>query len=255
MILAMWSGPRNLSTAMMYAFGARGDFAVWDEPFYAPYLRQTGLPHPMRDEILARYPDPPDRIAARITAHPTGLATGPGAPPPHRYLKLITHHMLDGFDLDWMAHATHVFLIRHPARVIASYHAKRRDPDLADLGLERQLHLFERAADLTGTSPPVLDSADILRDPRAALGGLCARLGLDFSPAMLSWPPGGHADDGIWAAHWYGQVHRSTGFGPAEGLLPDLPGPLRALCDTAMPYYEALRAHAPDPATRKERRS
>jgi hypothetical protein len=230
----MWSGPRNLSTAMMYAFGARPDCAVSDEPFYAAYLAATGLDHPMRAEILASQPNDPEEVAR----HLSGPVPGGRA---HWYQKHMTHHMVPGVPRGWMADAVNVFLIRHPARVVASYAKKREAPVLADLGFTQQAELFDHVRAL-GQRPVVIDSADVRADPERALSGLCAAIGLPWDPSMLSWPQGGHADDGAWAPHWYGAVHRSTGFDGPEGDLPRLEGDYARLAEAALPYYERLRA-------------
>lgn len=233
--IAMWSGPRNLSTAMMYSFGARADCAVWDEPYYAAYLADTGLDHPLDDAVLAAWPTDPAAIAA--------LCAGPARSGKQVfYQKHMTHHMLPHFDRGWMAQVHNAFLIRHPARVIASYHAKRERPVLADLGFEQQLELFHQAKALAGHAP-VLDSADIRARPKDMLSKLCDAVGMAFDPAMLSWPAGGHPDDGPWAPHWYGAVWKSTGFAGAEGPLPELPEDLQPLLDAALPFYEELAQH------------
>ena len=242
MNIAMWSGPRNLSTAMMYAFGARPDCAVWDEPFYAPYLAATGKAHPMADEILARHESDPDRVAARCAAPaPDGS--------PHFYQKQMAHHILPGFDLGWMAEVTHVFLIRHPARVIASYAEKREEVTAEDIGAAEQQALYARAEAAMGGPPPVVDSADIREAPEPMLRALCAAIGLPFDRAMLSWPAGGRPEDGVWASHWYGAAHRSTGFAGPEGPLPEVAPEHRTVLDRAMEPYEALRARALAPET------
>lgn len=232
MKIAMWSGPRNLSTAMMYSFGARGDCAVSDEPFYAAYLAQTGLIHPMQDEILASQPTDPVAVQAQITGpNPDGKA--------HWYQKHMAHHMLDGMDLSWMDDVVNVFLLRHPARVIASYAAKRENPTLGDIGFSQQAALFERVRAAGGT-PIVIDSYDIRQDPHAALERLCDQIGLAFDPAMLRWDKGGHPSDGVWAAHWYNAVWASEGFAGAEGHLPDIPDELSPVVRDALPFYEAM---------------
>jgi hypothetical protein len=234
MRIAMWSGPRNLSTAMMYAFAARGDTAVVDEPFYAAYLSQTGLNHPMRDEVIASQPTDPEAVAAQLTG------SIPGAKP-HFYQKHMCQHMLPGVPRGWMADVANVFLIRHPARVIASFGAKYEAMGLADIGFSQQAELFDHVVAL-GQTPVVIDSADIRRDPPAMLRALCDSIGLGWNPAMLSWPAGGHPDDGVWAPVWYGAVHRSTGFAGPEGDLPKLEGDAAALLDEALPHYERLAA-------------
>lgn len=235
--IAMWSGPRNLSTALMYAFAARGDCAVWDEPFYAAYLATTGLDHPMRAEVIAGGEPDPARVAA------TCAGPAPGGQPLF-YQKHMTHHMLPAFPLGFMEACTNVFLIRHPARVIASYLAKREAPVLEDLGFLQQADLFDRVADRTGQAPVVIDSADIRANPRAALERLCTALGIPFTDRMLSWSPGPRPYDGAWAPHWYGAVQRSTGFEAVEGPLPDLPTDAGALAEAALPLYQRLARHA-----------
>ncbi|MCR9124989.1 MAG: HAD family hydrolase [Rhodobacteraceae bacterium] len=236
MRIAMWSGPRNLSTALMYSFGARADCAVVDEPFYASYLADTGLDHPMREAILASQAQDPTMVAHDlVSAIPDGV--------PHLYMKLMTHHMGRVMPRMWMRDVTNVFLIRHPARVIASYAAKREAPTLDDLGFRQQAELFDLAHAL-GQAPVVIDSTDIRADPAAMLRKLCAAIDLDFDPAMLRWPAGGHPADGVWAAHWYGAVHRSTGFAGPEGPLPEVPEASRDLLDRAMPIYDHMRGAA-----------
>ncbi|THD85467.1 HAD family hydrolase [Aliigemmobacter aestuarii] len=233
MRIAMWSGPRNLSTAMMYAFAARGDCAVWDEPFYAAYLAATGIDHPMREAIIAAHEADPVRVAAACAGpNPEGK--------PLFYQKHMTLHMIPGFDRGFMRVCANVFLIRHPARVVASYARKRENPSLPDIGFVQQAELFDEVAGWLGHAPPVIDSADIRDNPHAALSGLCAALGIPFTEAMLRWPEGPKPFDGVWASHWYGAVHRSTGFEDPEGALPDLPDDARRLVDQALPYYERL---------------
>jgi len=222
MRIAMWSGPRNLSTAMMYSFAARGDCAVWDEPFYAAYLNMTGLPHPMADQIIARHDNDPVRVGAACSGPiPEGKL--------HFYMKHMAQHMIDGVPLDWADGCVHVHLIRHPARVIASYAAKREDPTLEDIGFVQQQTLFDQLGGV------VIDSHDIRDNPAAMLQALCGKIGLNWTPKMLHWPAGGHADDGVWAEHWYGAVHKSTGFAGAEGPLPELSARYQELCDAALP--------------------
>jgi hypothetical protein len=152
----------------------------------------------------------------------------------------MPHHMLPGFDLTFMSSCTNVFLIRHPARVIASYARKMESAELADIGFAAQTELFDREANRLGRAPVVIDSFDIRVDPRASLTALCHAIEISFTDKMLAWPAGGHAGDGIWARHWYGAVHRSTGFEAAEGPLPQLDGPYAALAEAAMPFYDSL---------------
>ena len=237
--IAMWSGPRNISTAMMRSFENRPDTGVIDEPFYAAYLAGTGDDHPMRDEVLASQPTDWRAVADGLVGEaPQGRAVF--------YQKHMTHHMLPGFGLDWTSACRNAFLIRDPARVLASYAKKRERPTLGDIGVERQGELFEREADRLGHAPPVIDSADVLVDPRATLGRLCEAVGIPFSDAMLAWPTGKRDSDGVWAPAWYDAVERSTGFEPPPSAAeaPDLDDDLRPIADLARPYYERLSAFA-----------
>lgn len=237
MKIAMWSGPRNLSTAMMYSFAARGDCAVTDEPFYAAYLKVSGVEHPMGAEIIAAGQSDAALVAAEcLGPNPKGQ--------PLWYQKHMTLHMIPGFDRGFLRGLTNVFLIRHPAHVVASYSKKRESPTLADIGFVQQAELFDQVAQMTGSAPPVVDSADIRATPRETLSRLCAVLGIPFTEAMLHWPAGPKPYDGVWAPHWYNAVHASSGFDAPEGPLPDLPPEYQALVEQALPSYERLRALA-----------
>ena len=233
--IAMWSGPRNISTAMMRSFGNRADCAVVDEPFYAAYLAATGLDHPMRDEVLASQAQDWRAVAEGLVAEVSA---------PVFYQKHMTHHMLPDFGLDWMAACRNAFLIRDPAAVLASYVKARAEVTLADIGVVRQHELFDREADRLGRTPPVVEGADVLADPEAALGALCAALDIPLRPEMLSWPAGPRASDGVWAPAWYAAVERSTGFAaPNRAAVTGLTDDLRRIADQARPHYEALAAH------------
>jgi len=212
---------------MMYAFGNRADFAVWDEPFYAPYLKATGADHPMRDEIITAHETDPKRVAQRCI-------DSINAQNPHFYMKHMPHHMIEGFPLDWANDCINIHLIRHPARVITSYGAKRDTMTLDDLGYTQQAALYSKLGGL------VIDSADIRADPEFMLKKLCHAIGLAFDPAMLEWQAGPRADDGIWAKHWYNAVHQSTGFAGAEGELPKIDPAHKDLLEQALPIYEEL---------------
>jgi hypothetical protein len=228
----MWSGPRTVSTALMRSFGSRADTVVVDEPLYAYYLAQTGADHPGRDEVIASMPSDWSTVLTQLSTAPLPEGTAVF------YQKHMTHHLLPEIDRGALAGLTHAYLIRDPVRLLASYARVRSRPVLADLGLEQQLEIFRTFGG------PVIDSADILRAPRAALEALCHALGIGFDPAMLSWPPGPQLTDGVWARYWYDSVWRSTGFGthaevPPVELAPDLV-PLAAQCQ---PFYAELAAH------------
>jgi len=232
----MWSGPRNLSTAMMRAFENRTDCAVSDEPFYAAYLAETGLDHPMRDAVLASQPTDWREVAQQL------VGDAPEARPLW-YQKHMTHHMLPAFGREWIAECRNAFLIRDPVRVLASYVKSRETVTLADIGVVQQSELFDAVADRLGHAPPVIDAADVLADPARTLGALCAALAIDFDPAMLSWPAGKRASDGVWAPAWYAGVEASTGFAaPGGDEAPVLPAHLAGIAAEAEGHYRRLAA-------------
>jgi hypothetical protein len=232
--IAMWSGPRNISTAMMYSFAARLDCEVWDEPFYAFALNARGNDHPLRMEIISRYETRYEKIVDRCLAPPRSGRTV-------FYQKHMTHHMLPGFDRSWILKIANAFLIRDPLRVLSSYARKWEEVSLRDIGILEQWEIFKMVADLQGSPPAVVDAEDVLNDPRSTLRLLCETLNIRFSEAMLSWPPGPKPYDGLWGRHWYNAVHASTGFErPVAGATGPLPTVLQKIADQATPIYERL---------------
>ncbi len=235
--IAMWSGPRNLSTAMMRSFGARADTFVSDEPFYGAYLKATGDRQPMADEVIADMEcDWHAVTAAQNGAAPDGSAIW--------YQKHMPHHMEGPVSILDLPNARHAFLIRDPIRVAASYANKRTEIRAEHLGIARQREYFEMEANRTGKAPPVIDSADILSDPEQMLTKLCAALGIVWDPAMLSWAKGPHREDGIWGTHWYDKVNASTGFGGPPGDMPTLGEEYQKTADACRDDYEFMRKHA-----------
>ena len=233
--LAMWSGPRNISTAMMRSFENRSDTAVIDEPFYAAYLAGTGIQHPLREESLAAQPTDWQEVVNRI------LGPVPDNCPIF-YQKHMTHHMLNEFGLNWTAQCRNAFLIRAPEDVLASYIQKRSDVALEDIGFVRQREIFEREADRLGNAPPVIDGSDVLANPRGLLSALCGALDIPFTEQMLYWPLGSRATDGAWAPAWYDAVERSTGFAAPrpQVVFDDLREDLKPIAAAARPHYERL---------------
>ena len=234
-IIAMWSGPRNISTAMMYAFGNRADCVAWDEPFYAFSLVNHGNDHPMRDEIIAHNECDWDTLVSKCTA--------PVAKPVF-YQKHMTHHMLPGFDRSWVHKLTNAFLIRSPERVLASYTKKWADVSLRDIGFVEQAEIFDAVAQKQGFASPVIDADDVLKNPRGVLTSLCKACGIPFAEAMLKWPNGPKSFDGVWAPHWYNAVWESTGFAPPVEKSAELPSHLAKIADEARSSYLRLKAYS-----------
>jgi hypothetical protein len=235
--LAMWSGPRNVSTALMRSWENRPDTVVVDEPFYAHYLQATGLPHPGRDEIIAAHDPHWRRVVESLTAPlPPGIRI--------HYQKQMSHHLLPHMGRDWLGAMTHAFLIRDPAPMLASLEEKLGQFELEATGLPQQVEIFEFVLRTTGRVPPVVDVADLLAAPEPMLRALCDTLGVPFDAHMLSWPPGPRASDGVWARYWYSRVEQTTGFEPPETAPAPRLGPrLAGLEARCRPLYERLWAH------------
>ncbi|NCF36349.1 MAG: HAD family hydrolase [Gammaproteobacteria bacterium] len=238
--IAMWSGPRNISTALMRAWENRADCVVWDEPLYGYYLDATGIQHPGAAEIIADQGTDAEAIIAACTGEiPGGKAIF--------YQKHMTLHLLPELDRGWLTALVNCFLIREPEAVIESYAAVRSDVTLADIGFVQQAELFEQVRSQTGEIPLVIDSREFLLGPEAMLRAICGRLGIEFSSQMLSWPAGPRDSDGIWAKYWYESVWNSTGFAPYREKPPQLNQRNRAIASDARPYYETLYQHRLQP--------
>ena len=254
----MWSGPRNVSTALMRAWGSRRDTAVTDEPLYAAYLATTGKEHPARDAVLASQPTDWREGAARLTgpappatpeasgAAASGAAAGPA---PIWYQKHMAHHLTPDVGRGWIGAFRHAFLIREPAAMLASLTRVIPDARLEDTGLPQQVELFERTADRLGHAPPVVDGRALRAAPEPHLRALCAALGVGWDPAMLAWAPGPRSTDGVWGPAWYGRLYETTGFEPPEAsgaaAVPASVAPSVApVLEAALPLYGRLAAHA-----------
>jgi hypothetical protein len=231
----MWSGPRTISTALMRAWENRPDTVVIDEPLYGFYLASTGVPHPGRDEIITTmlngWREVLDELT--LTPFPAGKTVF--------YAKHMTHHLLPEVDRGALAGLRHAYLIRDPRQLLASYARVRAQPVLADLGLAQQVEIFRTFGG------PVVDAADILRQPERTLRALCSALEVPFDPAMLRWPAGPRGTDGVWARHWYDGVWRSTGFGPYRESAAELPPELEPLAARCVPFYQEMSAHRIQP--------
>jgi hypothetical protein len=237
--IAMWSGPRNLSTAIMRSFSSRTDAAVLDEAFYAHYLMQTGIAHPGRDDVIGNYETDWKKIVDFVTGPvPAGKSIW--------YQKHMAHHMLPHIDLRQFMEdgaLTHAFLIRNPAEVISSYTKVYNDMTIAETGLPYQVELFLQVRKAAGKIPPVIDAKDVLIDPKRTLSRLCQALDIEFTDRMLSWPAGPHPDDGCWAPVWYAGVYRSTGFEPYIAKSEPVPPQFHGMLAQARELYDQLAVH------------
>jgi hypothetical protein len=234
--IAMWSGPRTLSTALLRSFANRSDTVGVDEPFYAHYLASTGAQHPGRDEVMASQPVEPAAVVAQL------LAPLPAGKSVH-YQKHMAHHLLPSVPRDWLGRVRNAFLLRDPANVITSYTRVVADATPFDLGAPQLVELFEDERARLGAIPPVIDSDDLLRNPRGVLTKLCAHLGIPFSEAQLAWAPGPRRFDGVWARYWYANVERSTGFEEPRERAVDLPARFHRLRDECERHYRHLWQH------------
>jgi len=234
--IAMWSGPRNVSTALMRAWETRADTVVVDEPLYAHYLQETGREHPGREEIIDAYDADWRRVAKRLTGPVPGNAS-------IFYQKHMAHHLLPRMETDWVRDLRNAFLLREPSAMLTSLMEVLPNPTLADTGLKQQWRLFEKLHAATGTLPPVLTARDVLTDPDATLRALCEALGVPFRDTMLSWEPGRRESDGLWAEYWYDTVEQSTGFQPYEPKEATVPDRLQDLLAKCQSYYDRLHEH------------
>jgi len=236
--IAMWSGPRNISTALMRSWGNRADTAVVDEPLYAFYLKETGLPHPGREAILQSQPTDWETVVEQLSGPiPDAKALF--------YQKHMAHHLLPDVGREWLMEASfrHAFLIRQPRAMLASLARVIPEPRVEDTGLSQQVELFERFRNRSGTPPPVINSRDVLANPEGMLRALCATFGISFDPAMLAWEAGPRTTDGVWAEHWYANVEKSTGFEPPQNEQAELPPHLEPVLKECKTFYEQLYPH------------
>jgi hypothetical protein len=234
--IAMWSGPRNISTAMMRAWGNRADAFVIDEPFYAYYLKATGKQHPGADEVIASgETDWRKAIQQLIGPIPNAKRIF--------FQKQMAHHLLPEVDRKWLGAVTNCFLIRDPREVIASYIKKREEPTLPDLGFMQQAEVFDFVRTRTNSVPPIVDAKEVLENPERMLRLLCEAVGVEFSELMLSWPSGLRETDGVWARHWYGEVAKTTAFQPYRPSDAKVPAHLREIHDRCREYYQRLYEH------------
>ena len=231
--IAMWSGPRNISTAMMRAWESRADTFVIDEPFYAYYLNETNLDHPGKEKVISEGELDVGKISNGLINDESGSCSV-------YYQKHITHHLLDSIDRSWMKSVKNCFLIRDPKDMILSYSKVHSDLNMHLLGIEEQYEIFEYVRDLTGEIPPVIDSKDVLTNPSDLLRKFCNKIGVIFSEEMLSWPRGARETDGNWGKYWYKNVVNSTGFNSYKPKTEEVSEKYRELYAECYLFYEKL---------------
>lgn len=234
--ICLWSGPRNLSTALMYSFAQRDDTVVYDEPLYAHYLSKTPARayHPGAEEVIATMENNGETVVRDLILGEQ--------PKPVAFFKHMTHHLVY-LDQDFLSKTVNVLLTRDPVDMLPSFAAQVETPSLGDVGYKLHTELLAYLRGI-GQNPPVLDSKQILLNPRKVLGALCDQIGIPFQEAMLSWPAGARPEDGSWAQYWYASLHRSTGFGTYTPKTTPFPERLRPLLEESMPYYQQLSALA-----------
>ncbi|MFN2201144.1 MAG: sulfotransferase family protein [Caldilineaceae bacterium] len=230
----MWSGPRNVSTALMYSFARRDDTRVLDEPLYGHYLRVSDAVHPGAEEVMAAMDTDGERVIRNVILGPCDRAV--------LFMKQMAHHLVD-ISVGFLAQTTNVLLIRDPEQMLPSLAQTLDSPTLRDTGLALQTELFGHLRQI-GQEPPILDAKELLSDPRSVLSQLCVRMGILFQDSMLSWPAGPIPEDGVWAKHWYDSVHTTTGFLPYREKTAPFPAELRPLLEECRPHYELLSRRA-----------
>lgn len=235
--IAMWSGPRNISTAMMRSWENRSDTMVVDEPLYGPYLFKTHKKHPMHAEIIKDQGAEYDPIISQLTQG--NLVKNKAI----YYQKHMCHHIIEDMDITWVKHFKNAFLIRNPKSVLASYIKKHNLPTAYDLGYPQQLKIFNYIKENCGYKPVVMEAKDILNNPRKMLAILCKNLSVKFDESMLSWAKGYRESDGIWAPRWYNRVIESTGFSEYKHKEIELNLEQKTIVEDCLPYYEALKDH------------
>ena len=232
--ICLWSGPRNVSTAVMYAFAQRPDTEVVDEPLYGHYLRVSGAIHPGRDEVMAAQNCDGASVIKNIILTKREK--------PILFVKQMAHHLVS-LDMSFLEHTKNAFLIRNPREMLPSLVNQIPNPDLRDTGLALQVNLYDHLSTL-GQTPVIVDARELLLNPQPVLEQLCSALGFDFDPVMMAWKKGGIKEDGVWAPHWYHNIHQSTGFAPYRAKTKPFPGDLIGLLDVCQPYYDYLYERA-----------
>jgi len=230
--ISLWSGPRNVSTALMYSFAQRADTEAYDEPLYAHYLtHETDRPsHPGESEIIGAQENDGRKVIEELFLAPSKS--------PVRFFKNMAHHLV-GLEWDFLGPLSNVLLTRHPKEMLMSYKNTIPEFKISDTGYPKLKRLCDTIVEM-GQEPIVIDSRILLQSPKRTLEKLCHKLGIPFYESMLSWPKGPKKEDGVWGPHWYHNVHLSAGFAPYRPKTERFPNELQKLLETCLPLYEAL---------------
>ena len=232
MRIACWSGPRNISTALMRSWSSRNDSFVSDEPFYAYYLKEQQLKHPMYKEIIKYYPNTYDDVVTSLTSEiPNDKERW--------YQKHMAHHLIDLNNISWIKNFENCILIRHPKDVINSYIKKNTLNHVDELGYPQQYKIM-RYLDSVGKNFIVIDSNILLNNPEKILSQWCSSMNLEFDISMLRWEKGNHPQDGIWWKHWYDNVITTTHFQKFSSNKYELNKKYKSIYDEALDYYNKL---------------
>ena len=230
----MWSGPRNISTALLRSFSNRDDTIVYDEPFYSYYLKETNLNHPMKDEIIDFYPTKENEVIKSILENKKGIY----------YQKHMTHHILDKTNIEWLKKGINCFLIRHPSKVINSYIKKNTLQNITDIGFNQMFRLFKYVNKNISKEIIVINSDTLLENPELYLNKLCQNLNIDFSTKMLKWPKGKTNDFGIWYKHWYHDIINSTEFAITKNIIKDVPKNYEKIYMESLNIYDHMNQYS-----------
>ena len=230
----MWSGPRNISTALLRSFSNRDDTIVYDEPFYSYYLKETNLNHPMRDEILEYYPTSENEIIKSILRDEKKIF----------YQKHMTHHILKKTNISWLNKGTNCFLIRHPSKVINSYIKKNKLIDLNDIGIQQQYNLYKYVKKNISEKIIIINADELLKNPKTYLKKFCKIINIEFSEKMLSWQKGDIKDFGIWYKHWYSNIINSSGFNLPKIIDHKVSDQYKSIYNKSLEIYEIMNKHS-----------
>lgn len=230
----MWSGPRNISTAIMYSFRERSDTHVIDEPLYAHYLSTTDVRHPGDDEVIATMECDGPKVVRNVLLGEFKTEVV--------FFKNMAHH-LRGLETEFLSRLENILLTRHPADMLTSLIKQLPEPCLRDTGLKEQTDLLEQLLKM-GKEPIVIESQELLKNPEGVLKQLCQKLAIPFEVSMLSWSAGPKLEDGVWAKHWYKSVHKSMGFAPYVLKEEKVPQRLEPLLEACLEHYNRLLPYA-----------